>query len=152
MTVTHKTTDQADLQLTFSKCYVVVCLHCGFYDSIKYCAAGCNRGCGDATVVASCFREGGGGGSHVGSPWGKNLGKNYATRRELELKNMITVAGIIVKSALARQGSVGAHYRSDFKEKGENWQQHISWNKRDFASPKNTPEKIQKTKKGASNL
>jgi L-aspartate oxidase len=84
--------------------------------------------------------------------WGKSLGKNYATRQELELKNMITVAGIIVKSALAREGSVGAHYRSDFKERGEKWQQHISWNKRNFASPINTPEKIQKTKKGARNL
>ena len=52
---------------------------------------------------------------------------------------MITVAGIIVRSALARAGSVGAHYRSDFKERGENWQQHIFWNKRDFASKENAP-------------
>jgi succinate dehydrogenase/fumarate reductase flavoprotein subunit len=65
---------------------------------------------------------------------------------------MITVAGIIVKSALARKGSVGAHYRSDFKARGENWKQHISWNKRDFAPPKNTPENIRKTKKKACNL
>jgi L-aspartate oxidase len=42
----------------------------------------------------------------------------------LELKNMLTVAGLIVDSALLRKGSVGAHYRSDFKEKGEGWQRH----------------------------
>jgi L-aspartate oxidase len=83
--------------------------------------------------------------------WGKIIGKNYSTRQELELKNMITVAGIIVKSALARAGSVGAHYRSDFKEKGENWQQHISWNKRDVDSNENTPEKIRKTRKKKCN-
>ena len=84
--------------------------------------------------------------------WEESIGKNYATRQELELKNMITVAGIIVKSALTRAGSVGAHYRSDFKERGENWQQHISWNKRDFDYKENTPDKIRKTKKKTCNL
>ncbi len=84
--------------------------------------------------------------------WEESLVKNYSTRQELELKNMITVAGIIVKSALARAGSVGAHYRSDFKERGENWQQHISWNKRGFGPRENTPENVRKTKKKACKL
>jgi L-aspartate oxidase len=55
--------------------------------------------------------------------------RDYATRRELELKNMLTVAGIIVQAALARKGSVGAHFRSDFKDRGENWQQHFVWDR-----------------------
>jgi L-aspartate oxidase len=46
------------------------------------------------------------------------------SRRECELKNMVTVARLITDSALLREGSVGAHYRSDFKERGDNWQNH----------------------------
>lgn len=45
-------------------------------------------------------------------------------RRTLELKNMVTVANLITDSALFRRGSIGAHYRSDFKERGEGAQQH----------------------------
>jgi len=47
-------------------------------------------------------------------------------RRVFELKNMLTTADLIVDSALLRKGSVGAHYRSDFSEKGENWQKHTA--------------------------
>ena len=72
--------------------------------------------------------------------WEEIMNKNYATRQELELKNMLTVARIIVKAALTRKGSVGAHYRSDCKEKGENWQQHISWSLRSFNSKENVPD------------
>ncbi len=50
-------------------------------------------------------------------------------RRILELKNMITVANLMTESALLREGSVGAHYRSDFKEKGLKWQRHIACRK-----------------------
>lgn len=46
-------------------------------------------------------------------------------RNGLELKNMITVAQLITLSALTREGSIGAHYRSDFTEKGKNWDKHI---------------------------
>ncbi len=56
--------------------------------------------------------------------WSIITRQNYITRRELELKNMLTVAGIMVHAALARKGSVGAHFRSDYKDRGENWQQH----------------------------
>jgi len=55
--------------------------------------------------------------------------RDYVTRRELELKNMLTVSEIIVHAALARKGSVGAHYRSDYKERGERWQEHLSWDR-----------------------
>ncbi|GBE41387.1 L-aspartate oxidase [bacterium BMS3Bbin09] len=47
-------------------------------------------------------------------------------RRVFELKNMLTTANLIVASALLRKGSLGAHYRSDFIEKGENWQKHTA--------------------------
>jgi L-aspartate oxidase len=43
----------------------------------------------------------------------------------IEIKNMITVGLIITESALARKNSVGAHFRTDYKEKFPNWQRHI---------------------------
>ncbi|MEW6110334.1 MAG: L-aspartate oxidase [Nitrospirota bacterium] len=64
--------------------------------------------------------------------WKRITEKTYLTRNELELKNMITVASIIVEAALKRKGSVGAHYRSDYKDRGEDWQQHIKWDKSSF--------------------
>jgi L-aspartate oxidase len=45
-------------------------------------------------------------------------------RRELELKNMLTVAGLITDAAILREGSIGAHYRSDIRERGINWSRH----------------------------
>jgi L-aspartate oxidase len=60
------------------------------------------------------------------SKWEYIMNMDFDTRKGLELKNMLTVAYLITESALKRQGSVGAHYRSDFKERGENWQGHIS--------------------------
>lgn len=59
------------------------------------------------------------------SVWSFILDKNFYTRRELELKNMITTGTMITEAALLRKGSVGAHYRSDYREKGEAWQRHI---------------------------
>jgi len=50
----------------------------------------------------------------------------FQSRRESELKNMITVANLIIDSAILRKGSVGAHYRSDFRERGENWRRHTA--------------------------
>ncbi|GAB4486503.1 MAG: L-aspartate oxidase [Thermodesulfovibrionales bacterium] len=58
--------------------------------------------------------------------WWPITERTYATRPELELKNMITAARLIVASALLREGSVGAHYRSDCKDRGRNWQDHIT--------------------------
>lgn len=42
------------------------------------------------------------------------LDMDFSTRRDLELKNMLTVSLLITKAALARKGSIGGHYRSDF--------------------------------------
>lgn len=60
------------------------------------------------------------------SEWSSIPNMDFDTRRGLELKNMLTVSYIITKAASERKGSVGAHYRSDFPARGENWQQHIS--------------------------
>lgn len=43
----------------------------------------------------------------------------------IELKNMIMVGLFIIESALARKNSVGAHYRTDYKEKLPDWNSHI---------------------------
>jgi len=52
------------------------------------------------------------------------------TRRELELKNMQVLAHLITEASLQRKGSVGAHYRSDYPEKGTGWEKHIAWRNR----------------------
>jgi L-aspartate oxidase len=61
------------------------------------------------------------------------VGKEYLKRHELELKNMLTVARLIVEASLRRKGSVGAHYRSDFKDPGDRWQQHIMLDQSSFS-------------------
>ncbi len=48
----------------------------------------------------------------------------FRDRRGFEFKNMLTVADIVTESAYSRKNSVGAHYRSDFKDKGADWQNH----------------------------
>ena len=57
--------------------------------------------------------------------WDKMIKNPPADRAVLELKNMITVAMLITRSALLREGSVGAHYRSDLPAKGRNWRKRI---------------------------
>ncbi|UCH80162.1 MAG: L-aspartate oxidase [Nitrospiraceae bacterium] len=56
----------------------------------------------------------------------KSPGRN---RRDYELRNMMTVALLITNSARVRRGSVGAHYRSDKKDLGDNWQHHSTCEK-----------------------
>lgn len=54
------------------------------------------------------------------------LKETFFTYRELELQNMITVSRLIVKAALIREESRGAHFRSDFPEKNDQiWGKHI---------------------------
>lgn len=65
------------------------------------------------------------------SEWKASLEMDFGRREGLELKNMLTVATMISEAALARKESVGAHYRSDFPAKGENWQRHINISKHD---------------------
>jgi len=61
---------------------------------------------------------------------------------------MITVARLIVKAALTRKGSVGAHYRSDYKDRGKDWLQHLSWNKRNFSFGENSSGDTRRTESG----
>jgi len=41
------------------------------------------------------------------------------------------VSRLVTESALMRKGSVGAHYRSDYPERGESGKQHILVQKED---------------------
>jgi L-aspartate oxidase len=49
------------------------------------------------------------------------------SRHELELRNMAVVGSLIASAALGRKGSVGAHYRSDFRAKGRGWKRHLTF-------------------------
>jgi L-aspartate oxidase len=53
--------------------------------------------------------------------WDRALKRPHMDRAVLELKNMVTASTLIAYSALLREGSVGAHFRSDFPKKGKNW-------------------------------
>ncbi len=60
--------------------------------------------------------------------WERQLAQAYTTRQELEVKNMVQVARCIAESALWRENSVGAHYRSDFQDtKRAGWERHSRW-------------------------
>jgi L-aspartate oxidase len=48
-----------------------------------------------------------------------------ASVADFELRNMLIVSRSIVESALARQESRGAHFRSDFPDASDNWRRHI---------------------------
>lgn len=59
------------------------------------------------------------------SRWEHMVSKPFATRADLEAKNMVQVAYCIAEAALWRENSVGAHFRSDFPEfKRPGWRQH----------------------------
>lgn len=59
------------------------------------------------------------------SEWEPIMNMNFNKRRGIELKNMLTVALMITSAALERKNSVGAHYRSDFKERSGDWKRHL---------------------------
>jgi len=64
----------------------------------------------DLTVALRQLRE-----------WDRMM-KNHAPDRNIfELKNMIVTALLITRSALIREGSVGAHFRRDYPTKGKDW-------------------------------
>lgn len=60
------------------------------------------------------------------SKWLPIMDMPFHSRRGIEVKNLICIALSITESALIRKGSVGAHYRTDFKDRGDNWQNHIT--------------------------
>ena len=53
--------------------------------------------------------------------WERNMKGQAPERNVFEIKNMIATAILITRSALRREGSVGAHFRSDFPTRGRNW-------------------------------
>ena len=61
--------------------------------------------------------------------WDKAMKGHGPDRALFEIRNMITTASLITRSALQRQGSVGAHFRSDFPGKGKNWRRRTVLNK-----------------------
>ncbi|WP_447974527.1 L-aspartate oxidase [Nitrospira sp. Kam-Ns4a] len=50
------------------------------------------------------------------SRWERLVAGPFATRRDLEVRNMVQVARCIAEAALWRENSVGAHYRADFPD------------------------------------
>ncbi len=52
------------------------------------------------------------------SEWRFILDMDFTSRRDIELKNMLTVAFITAGAALRRKESIGAHYRSDYPTNG----------------------------------
>ncbi len=73
------------------------------------------------------------------SEWQDVENSNFNTRRGVELKNMLTLAHIITETALKREESIGAHYRSDFPSRTGSSARHsiiikkisgmeVSWN------------------------
>ncbi len=58
--------------------------------------------------------------------WNHIIKSDFQSRAELELKNMLTVSSLITDSAFLREGSIGAHHRSDFRDRGGNGQRHTA--------------------------
>jgi L-aspartate oxidase len=61
--------------------------------------------------------------------WSSIPDRSFTTRRELELRNMLELSKLVTEAAISRKGSVGAHYRSDYPERGDRWESHITFKK-----------------------
>jgi L-aspartate oxidase len=66
--------------------------------------------------------------------------RTQTSRADLELKNILTIAQLITTPALAREGSIGAHYRTDFPDKGDRWDQHLGLRKGEAISQAGGPD------------
>ncbi len=63
----------------------------------------------------------------------EGLGFNKNLLDALEIENMLTVASLVIQSAILRRESRGSHYREDYPEKDERWNRSIVMNKnKDF--------------------
>ena len=55
------------------------------------------------------------------------LARTFETQAGWELQNMLTIAGLMIWSALRRQESRGVHYRSDYPAHDDrNWLRHLT--------------------------
>ncbi len=65
-------------------------------------------------------------------PKGSGFNKNLLDA--LEIVNMLTLASLVIQSALLRRESRGSHFREDYPEKDERWNRSIVLNKnKDFS-------------------
>ena len=58
--------------------------------------------------------------------WERMIKATPLERSALEVANMICAASLITRAALQREGSVGAHYRTDFPAKGKSWRKRTA--------------------------
>ena len=55
------------------------------------------------------------------------LNRTFDARPGWELQNLLTIARLIIGSALAREESRGTHYHRDFPQRDDaHWQRHIA--------------------------
>jgi L-aspartate oxidase len=55
------------------------------------------------------------------------LAREFSTREGWELQNLLTIARLMIGSALRREESRGVHFRSDFPERDDvHWQRHLT--------------------------
>ena len=62
---------------------------------------------------------------------GGNLQYNPGLLQCLELHSMLEISELLVRGAIMRKESRGAHYRSDFPKKDKNWLKNIVFRKDD---------------------
>ena len=53
------------------------------------------------------------------------LAREFSSPKGWELQNMLTVASLVVKAALARKESRGVHYRVDYPKDNKKWKAHV---------------------------
>ena len=74
------------------------------------------------------------------SRWMGLVCRPFATRADLEAKNMVQVAYCVAEAALWRENSVGAHFRSDFPQsRGAGWKRHSQLSVQDLVMERKRP-------------